>query len=72
MHHPEAHERLAANIRTRRLRANLSQSQLAELAGVERKTINRIETTRTSPRMDALSAIAKALNSSVEDLIRVD
>lgn len=72
MRHPQSHERLAANIRARRLRANLSQSRLAELAGVDRKTINRVETSRISPRMDVLTAIAESLNSSVEDLIRVD
>ncbi|GAB3566649.1 helix-turn-helix transcriptional regulator [Spelaeicoccus albus] len=72
MRHPKIRERVAANIRARRIEAGLSQEQLAKLAGVERKTINRTEAIRTSPRIDVLGAIAEALNSSVEDLIRAD
>ncbi|GAB3557616.1 helix-turn-helix transcriptional regulator [Spelaeicoccus albus] len=72
MRHPQIHELLAANIRTQRTHAHLSQAQLAELSGVDRKTINRIETARISARMDVLAAIAEALNTTVEELISTD
>ncbi|KAB8163039.1 helix-turn-helix domain-containing protein [Streptomyces sp. 3MP-14] len=48
-------------VRAARLRANLSQGDLAQLAGLDIKTVNRIENGLTSPVLDHLLDIADAL-----------
>jgi transcriptional regulator with XRE-family HTH domain len=57
-------------IRDARLHANLTQEKLAELAGMDRQTINRIEQGHASPRLDNLFRIADALNVPLADLVR--
>jgi putative transcriptional regulator len=49
--------------------ASLTQLQLSELAGVDRKTINRIENGHFSPSVDTLTRLALALNTSVSELL---
>lgn len=56
-------------IRARRLERGLTQLELAESAGVDRKTISRIENSRFSPSLINIYAIADALNVEVRDLI---
>lgn len=63
------HERLAEQIRARRIRRRLSQDSLAALTGCDRKTINRIENGATSPSMDLVARIAAALECNVVDLV---
>ena len=47
----------------------LTQLQLSELAGIDRKTINRIENGHYSPSIDTLTRLALALQVSVSDLV---
>ena len=63
------HSHLADNVRTARHEAGLTQDQLAEYAGLERKSINRIENSRLSPTIDTLVRIAMVLDIPVSDLI---
>jgi len=63
------HSDLADNVRTARHAAGLTQTQLAEYAGLERKSINRIENNRLSPTIDTLVRIAMVLKIPVSDLI---
>jgi transcriptional regulator with XRE-family HTH domain len=56
-------------IRARRMERGLTQLELAESAGVDRKTISRIENSRFSPSLINIYAIADALNVEVRDLI---
>ena len=51
-----------------RSRANLKQSELASLAGVERQSINMYERGDTLPRVDSALAIAAILGVKVEDI----
>lgn len=53
---------IAAQIKTKRKSLNLSQQALADLAGVPKSTIGRIEAGLTSPKLDTLLQISKALN----------
>jgi transcriptional regulator with XRE-family HTH domain len=53
---------IAAQIKTRRRSLNLSQQDLADLAGVPKSTIGRIEASLTSPKLDTLLRLSKALN----------
>ncbi|WP_431979985.1 helix-turn-helix domain-containing protein [Streptomyces qinglanensis] len=53
---------IGRRIRDARLWANLSQEQLAERIGVERRTVVRIELGTTSPPLDRILWIARALD----------
>lgn len=63
------HSTLADNVRVARNAAGLTQDQLAAFAGLERKSINRIENNRLSPTIDTLVRIAMVLKVPVSDLI---
>lgn len=56
------------NVRHYRHNLSLSQEQLATAAGVDRKTINRIEQGVHSVRLDNVWLIADALGVDVRDL----
>lgn len=58
----------ASALREARLAAGLSQSTLAEAAGVSRQAIGAIEAGRHRPGIDAALAIAAAVGRPVEDL----
>lgn len=46
-----------------------SQARLAELAGVDRKTINRIENGHFSPSLDTLTRLSVVLKCSLPELL---
>ncbi|WP_066187898.1 MULTISPECIES: helix-turn-helix domain-containing protein [Gracilibacillus] len=56
--------KIAAQIKTKRQHLQLSQQQLADLAGVPKSTIGRIEAGLTSPKVTTLLRISQALNTS--------
>jgi transcriptional regulator with XRE-family HTH domain len=60
---------VAARLVTLREERGLSQARLAELAGVDRKTINRIEKNRFSPSLDTLTRISVVLRCRLADLV---
>ncbi len=47
----------------------LSQARLAELAGVDRKTINRIENGHFSPSLDTLTRLSVVLKCRLAELV---
>ena len=55
-------KRIAANIKKIRLGHNMSQERLAELCGLTKGYISKIEKSDTAPPFSTLSRIAKALN----------
>lgn len=57
------------NIRTARRARRLSQERLAELAEMDRQTINRIEQGHASPLLDNLIRIAHALGVPLAELV---
>jgi transcriptional regulator with XRE-family HTH domain len=59
-----AHETLAK----RRLAAGLSRDQLAEVSGISRETIRRVELGVFTPRASTALALASALTINVNDL----
>jgi putative transcriptional regulator len=59
---------LGSHLWVRRYARNLTQRELAEKAGVSRKTINAIETSKTLPTLVVAMKIATALDIAVEDL----
>jgi len=52
-----------------RAEGGLSQARLAELAGVDRKTINRIENGHFSPSLDTLTRLSVVLKCRLADLV---
>ena len=52
-----------------RAERGLSQARLAELAGVDRKTINRIENGHFSPSLDTITRLSVVLRCRLSDLV---
>ena len=65
------HRRVAFGscIKSLRLKANLSQEKLAQIAEIDRKSVSRIENGHLSPSMDILWAIADALKMDAYELL---
>ena len=62
---------LAENLRKLREKKGLSQDRLAKLADVANNTIIKIEQGENiNPTLDTLKKVAKALEISVDDLIK--
>ena len=55
----------------KRIKRNLSQEQLAELAELNRNTIGNIERGIASPTVDTLEKLSKAFDMGVLDLMDV-
>ena len=58
----EAQQKIVAKeLRKHRINADLSQDELATLAGIDRKTINRIENGHFSPALDTITRLSLVL-----------
>jgi DNA-binding XRE family transcriptional regulator len=62
-------ETVASNLRGARERAGLSQDALAELSGVDKRTISRIERAKVDTFVTRLYALAFSLSIPVTDLL---
>lgn len=60
---------LAHNIETLRTNKNLSQSQLAQQAGIPRSTLTNIESGIGNPSLSNLVRVSSALGVSIEELL---
>ena len=60
---------VAMAIRNLRLRASLSQRQLALRMGVPRTYVSKIENEKATPTLSSLARLAAALEVSVPDLL---
>ena len=60
----------ARNLRLLRHRAGLTQEHLAELTGLDRNYIGKLEREVNSPTVDRLESLAAALQIDAELLIR--
>ena len=60
---------LATRLYELRTAAELSQAALAESAGIDRKTINRIENGHFSPSLDTLTRLSVVLKCRLSDLV---
>ena len=65
----QQHDLLATRVRAARKHAGLTQLELAERAGLERKSVNRIENNQLSPTIDTLIRIAVVLGCSTSSLV---
>ncbi len=55
-------------IREYRTKANMTQDELAELVGVRRETIGRLENGKYNPSLKLAVDISKVLNATIEEL----
>lgn len=63
---------LSTKMKVRRAMLNLTQADLADLAGITRKSINAIETGKMVPSVILALKLAKALGTTVETLFSID
>ena len=62
--------RFAQNLRAERLRKNLSQEALGDLAGIHRTEISLLERGERDPRLTTIAKVARALGVKPADLLR--
>lgn len=62
--------RFGSALREKRLRLGLTQSDLAQLTGLNRSYISEIESGRESISLDRADKLAKAVGSSLSDLLK--
>lgn len=65
-----ARRALGDRIRSTRMWRNLTQEKLAELSGIDRSTIQRIERGTSDSKVSHLLLIARALDIHVTDLLQ--
>ncbi|WP_327710008.1 helix-turn-helix domain-containing protein [Streptomyces sp. NBC_00464] len=63
-------QQIGTTLRAARIEAGLTQVQLAELAGMDHKTVHRIEYAISDPSLTMLLRLAAALHVPIEDLVR--
>ncbi len=62
-------ELVAKQLRKLRIDAEMSQDNLAQLAGIDRKTINRIENGHFSPTLDTITRVCVVLTITPSNLL---
>lgn len=60
---------LGNRIRDARMQADLTQEKLAELAGIDRTTLQKTEAGKTDPKFSLLLRLARALRLPARDLM---
>ncbi len=60
---------VADQLRKQRIKAEFSQDELAKLAGIDRKTINRIENGHFSPTLDTITRLCVVLKITPGNLL---
>ena len=63
-------KKLGTNIHDRRLEKGMTQEALCKKIGVDRSYISNMEQGKKNPTLATIERIAKALNLSVEDLMK--
>lgn len=61
-------KQLGMKIRIERIKRNLSQEELAEMANLSRPTIGAIERGENSPSVDTVQAIADAFGLTIQEM----
>jgi transcriptional regulator with XRE-family HTH domain len=62
-------ENISESVRQYRTKMGWSQLELANRAGLDRKTVNRVENGRFTPSVETLLLVGDALGVSVNNLI---
>ncbi|MFE0647518.1 helix-turn-helix domain-containing protein [Streptomyces sp. NPDC059534] len=64
-----AQQALGLRVRDARVYANLTQERLAEMAGIDRSTLQRIEGGQNDAKFSHLIRVARALDMRLRDLL---
>ena len=67
----DLNNKICLKIKIERIKRNLSQEQLAEIADLNRNTIGNIERGLASPTIETLEKLANAFEMSVIELIDI-
>lgn len=62
--------KVGENLRKMRLKRGETQDTLAVGAGIDRKTVNRIENGRFSPSLETMTRLAEVLKIKIADLVK--
>jgi DNA-binding XRE family transcriptional regulator len=65
----QARIELGNRTRDARLQADLTQEKLAEMAGVDRTTVQNLEAGKTDPKFSLILRLARALRLPARDLL---
>ncbi len=63
---------LARNVLRRRKALDLSQEELADLAGMDRTWLSQLETTKAAVSIDIIEKIARAFEVDPAELLRTE
>ncbi len=62
-------KKFGKKIKIERIKRDISQEKLAELANIHRTTLGQIENGKNSPTLDTVARIANALNITLLELL---
>jgi len=65
-------EKFGKKLKLERVKRDLSQEKLAELANLHKNAIGFIERAENSPTLDSIEKISKALNIAPSELLKFD
>lgn len=65
-------KKMGLKIKIERIKRNLTQEQLAELADIDRGTISKVERGIMSPTIATLEKIANAFKMKLQDLVNLE
>ena len=66
----EESKKLGNNLKAIRTDKNITQSELAELLGVDKSFVSNIENGKNNPTLSTIASLAKALKVSVDELFK--
>lgn len=65
----EESKKLGNNLKTIRTAENITQSELAELLGVDKSFVSNIENGKNNPTLSTIANLARALGVTTKDLL---
>lgn len=66
----EESKKLGSNLKTIRIGKNISQSELADILGVDKSFVSNIENGKNNPTLSTIANLAKALKVPVDELFK--
>ena len=66
----EESKKLGNNLKAIRTGKNITQSDLAELIGVDKSFVSNIENGKNNPTLSTITSLAKALKVPVDELFK--
>lgn len=64
-------QKIGKNIKAERVRKGLSQEELAELAGISRRTVSVVENGAQQPKILLVVNLARALDVDINEFLKI-